>query len=55
MGAVSDEHGERFHKDISQTEQRYSEKRGPGMLADYCRGLTRETPSGENKRQKMMK
>ncbi|UYV74503.1 hypothetical protein LAZ67_11003711 [Cordylochernes scorpioides] len=36
LGAVSDEHGERFHQDISSMEKRYQGKWSPGMLADYC-------------------
>jgi hypothetical protein len=35
-GTVSDEHGERFHQDITQMEQRYSGKWNEKMLADYC-------------------
>ena len=34
MENISDEHGERFHQDIFQTEQRYSGKWSPDMLAD---------------------
>ncbi|GBP20941.1 hypothetical protein EVAR_9510_1 [Eumeta japonica] len=36
LGAVSDEHGERFHQDISNMEKRYQGKWSPNMLADYC-------------------
>ncbi|KDR12357.1 hypothetical protein L798_13781, partial [Zootermopsis nevadensis] len=36
FGAVSDEHGERFHQDISAMEQRYKSKWSAAMLADYC-------------------
>ncbi|UYV67880.1 hypothetical protein LAZ67_5002371 [Cordylochernes scorpioides] len=36
LGAVSDEHGERFHQDLSNTEKRYQGKWSPGMPADYC-------------------
>ncbi|KDR22417.1 hypothetical protein L798_02510, partial [Zootermopsis nevadensis] len=35
-GAFSDEHGERFHQDISAMEQRYKIKWSAAMLADYC-------------------
>ncbi|KDR21481.1 hypothetical protein L798_03985, partial [Zootermopsis nevadensis] len=35
-GAVSDEHGGRFHQDISVMEQRYKSKWSAAMLADYC-------------------
>jgi hypothetical protein len=34
-GAVSDEHGEHFHKDISSMEKRYQVKWNCAMLADY--------------------
>jgi hypothetical protein len=52
MGTVSDEHGERFHHDISQIEERYRGKWSPNILADHCWSLIRETPTGENKRRK---
>jgi hypothetical protein len=55
MGAVSDEDGEKFHQNTSQTEKRYSGKRSPNTLADCCWSFTRETPTGENKRQKKKK
>jgi hypothetical protein len=35
-GAVSDEHGERFHQDISSLEKRYQGEWNCAMLADYC-------------------
>ncbi|UYV61015.1 hypothetical protein LAZ67_1003112 [Cordylochernes scorpioides] len=44
LGAVSDEHGERFHQDISSMEKRYQGKWSPGMLADYCWTLKRDLP-----------
>jgi hypothetical protein len=53
--AVSDEHGERFHPGISQIEKRYSGKWSPNMLADHCRRLIRETPTGECKSKKKTK
>lgn len=36
LGAVSDEHGERFHQDIMAMERRYQGKWSPRMLADFC-------------------
>ncbi|UYV83332.1 hypothetical protein LAZ67_23000605 [Cordylochernes scorpioides] len=36
LGAVINEHGERFHQYISSMEKRYQGKWSPGMLADYC-------------------
>lgn len=55
LGAVSDEHGERFHQQIAQMEKRYSGKWTPNMLADYCWTLKRETDPGEYKRKKTTK
>ncbi|KDR23684.1 hypothetical protein L798_11159, partial [Zootermopsis nevadensis] len=34
-GAVSDDHGERFHQDISAIEQRYNRIWSAAMLADF--------------------
>ena len=44
-GAVSDEHGERFHQDIAAMERRYQGKWSPSMLADYmyCWTLVRDS------------
>lgn len=50
-GAVSDEHGERFHQDISAMEKRYQGKWSPSMLADYCWTVTRDAPDVAYKRQ----
>ena len=50
-GAVSDEHGERFHQDISTMEKRYQGKWNTTMLADYCWTLTRDDSSACYKRQ----
>jgi hypothetical protein len=36
MAAFSDEHGERFHQDISRMKKRYSGKWNPNLLACYC-------------------
>ncbi|GBM43419.1 hypothetical protein AVEN_18593-1 [Araneus ventricosus] len=35
LGLVRDEHGERFHQDISNMGARYQGKWNPKMLADY--------------------
>ena len=40
---VTDEHGKRFHQEISIFEKRYKGKCIPSMLADYCWNLVRET------------
>ena len=50
-GAVSDEHGERFHQEISSMEKRYQGKWNCAMLADYCWTLARDAPAMEYKRQ----
>lgn len=43
LGDVSDEHGERFHQDISCLEKRYQGKWCQAMLADYCWTLKRDS------------
>ena len=50
-GVVSDEHGERFHQQISNMEKRYQGKWSPTMLADYCWAITRQTSEFHYKRQ----
>ena len=42
LGHVSDEHGERFHQDISLMEKRFKGKWNTGMLADYCWNLKKD-------------
>jgi hypothetical protein len=44
LGAVSDEHGQRFHQDISNMKKRYQGKWSLSMLADYCWTLKRDVP-----------
>ena len=44
LGAVSDEHGERFHQDITQMESNYQGKWNPGMMEDFCWMLLRDIP-----------
>lgn len=51
LGAVSDEHGERFHQDILIMEKRYQGKWSPNMLADYCWNLKRDVPDTIYSRQ----
>jgi hypothetical protein len=55
MGAILNEHGERFYQDISQIVKMYSAKLGPNVLADCCWSLIREKTTGGNKRQKKTK
>jgi hypothetical protein len=50
-GAVSDEHGERFHQDISSMQEIYQGKWNCAMLAKYCWTLARNAPTVEYKRQ----
>ncbi|UYV62853.1 hypothetical protein LAZ67_2002154 [Cordylochernes scorpioides] len=51
LGAVSDEHGERFHQAISSMEKRYQGKWSPVMLADYCWTLKRDLPQAKYRRK----
>jgi len=50
-GAMSDEHGEHFHQDISSTEKRYQVKWNCAVLTDYCWTLARDAHTMEYKRQ----
>ena len=36
LGIVSNEHGERFHPDMSTKEKRYAGKSSQNMLVDCC-------------------
>lgn len=47
---VSDEHGERFHKDIARMETRYHGKSNQHMLSDYCWTLITEEPNVVHRR-----
>lgn len=51
LGAVSDEHGERFHQDIASIERRFKGKSARNMLAEYCWNLDYEEPQTEHRRQ----
>ncbi|UYV72732.1 hypothetical protein LAZ67_10000444 [Cordylochernes scorpioides] len=51
LGAVSDEHGERFHQAISSMEKRYKGKWSPAMLADDCWALKRDLPQAKYRRK----
>jgi hypothetical protein len=46
LGTVNDQHGERFHQDISNMEKRYQGKWSLSMLVDYCWTLKRDVPQG---------
>lgn len=43
LGDFSDEHGERFHQDISDMEDRFNGQYVPKMLGEYCWTLLRDT------------
>lgn len=43
LGAESDEHGERFHQDISDMEDRFNGRYVPNMLGEFCWSLLRDT------------
>ena len=47
LGAVSDEHGERFHQDITKMESNYQGKWNPGMMGDFCWILLRDIPEAK--------
>jgi hypothetical protein len=53
LGDVSDEHGERFHQDISQMEQNYQGRWNPSMMGDFCWMLVRDKSDTEHKRKSM--
>jgi hypothetical protein len=42
LGTVSDQHGERFHQDISKMEKRYQGKWSLSMMVDFCWTLKRD-------------
>jgi alpha-L-fucosidase len=44
LGVVSDEHGQRFHQEISTMEKQYQGKRNSSMLADSCWTLRSDVP-----------
>ncbi|KAJ8665412.1 hypothetical protein QAD02_007074 [Eretmocerus hayati] len=54
LGAVSDEHGEKFYQDIAVLESRYNCYRGINMLAGYCWSVKSES-CDEHKRKSTRK
>ena len=50
-GNVSDEHGERFHQEVSAMEHRYTGKWNAAMLGDYCWMMKRDAPETRYHRQ----
>lgn len=51
LGALSDEHGERFHQQIKSMEHRYQGFWDERMMGDYIWFLIRESDINSNKRQ----
>ncbi len=51
LGAVSEEHGERFHQDIKDKERKYQGRWDKSMRADYCWMLTQDRPKIGHKRR----
>ena len=47
LEAVCDEHGERFHQDITKMESNYQGKWNPGMMGDFCWMLLRDIPEAK--------
>jgi hypothetical protein len=43
-GTLSDEHCNRFHRNIAAMEKRYQENWSPSTLSDYCWTVTRDSP-----------
>ncbi|GBM57141.1 hypothetical protein AVEN_237379-1 [Araneus ventricosus] len=52
LGAISDEHRELFHQDISMFEKRFSGRWNRSMLAEYCWSVIRDTQSDAYKRKR---
>ena len=49
MGAILEEHDERFHQDISQIVKRYNAKWSPNVLADMGETNWRKQEAEEDK------
>ena len=47
LGAVSDEHGERFHQDITKMESNYQGKWNPSMMGDFSWMVLRDIPDAK--------
>ena len=55
MGDISDEHGERFHQEIKEMENRYQGKVSEHMMADYCWFLPNESDTEHKRKSKRQK
>lgn len=51
LGAVSDEHGERFHQQLKTMEQRYQGLWNENMMGDFIWLLIRESNPENHRRQ----
>ena len=49
---VSDEHGERFHQDITKMKNNYLGKWNPGVMGDFYLVLLRDIPEAKYTRSK---
>jgi hypothetical protein len=49
-GKVSDEHGEKFHRDFVAMEKRYQGKWASSMLVDNCWTMKRDVPDAQYRR-----
>ena len=47
LGVVSDEHGERFHQDITKMGSNYQGKWNPSMMGDFFWMLLRDIPEAK--------
>jgi hypothetical protein len=55
LGAVSDEHGQRFHQDVAVMEKRYQGKWSVNILSDYGWSIIRDVPVTNYKRKSSAK
>ena len=55
LGAVSAEHGERFHQDITKMKSNYQSKWNLSMMGDFCSMLLRDIPEAKYTRSSKKK
>lgn len=53
LGDLSEEQGESFHQDIKTMENRYQGRLDAHMVADYCWGIMRDSPSQFHSRKSL--
>jgi hypothetical protein len=51
LGSVSDEHGDRYHTDISALEKRNQGERSAKIISDYCWTLKSVAPDAKHRRK----